>query len=711
MARSVTVVTVGRRAPCAPFGPARAAAGRGLPALPRPASRGHREINWRFEPAVAHLLGKSMTRAKKMERDAGGQESLRQRAEALLKQSPRAFSQASVEGMRNLIHELRVHQAELEMQNEELRRVQLDLENSRERFARLYDLAPVGYLTLDPAGVIREANLTAALLLGIDRGALLKTKLTRLVAAESQDDFYLHCQNVFDTPGKQACELQMRRPDGAAFSARLEAVAETAGNGSCAQCLVALSDVTQRRQAETERDRLASDMKARLAAIVDSSDDAIISRDLNDTITTWNGGAERVFGYRAAEMVGRSFTLLVPPERRDEVCQIRQRIEQGERVAHHDTVRVAKDGRQLPVSSLSSAVKDASGAIVGISAILRDISREKWAETTIRQSEQALADFFAEAPLGLLWVAPDGRILRANQALATMLGRGGEKLFGRRWVGFCSNPRVAAGMLERLSRRESLHDNLVRLRREDGLPLHVFIDANSLWENGKMVHSRWFIRDVTRRVELEKEILAASDRERQRIGLDLHDDLCQQLASIEFLTTALKRKLQDRSIAGAAQAREIGQLVRRAITYARDLARGMFPMELHADGLGGALSDLASRTKAMYRIDCQFSGETSTPIGDHAAQVHLYWIAQEAVRNAVLHGKAKRVAIKLKAGEHGIVLSVQDDGVGIPIKPRHGTGLGLRIMEHRAGVLGGSVLARTPAQGGTTVVCTIPESP
>ena len=199
-------------------------------------------------------------------------------------------------------------------------------------------------------------------------------------------------------------------------------------------------DVTERRQAEEGR--------AQLAAIVDSSDDAIIGRNLNDIIITWNEGAERVFGYSAPEIVGHPFTVLVPPDRRDEARQIRQRIEQGERVAYHETVRVAKDGRQIQVSSLSSPVKEASGKIVGVSAILRDISRQKWAEATIRQSEQALADFFAEAPLGLLWVAPDGRILRANQAQAAMLGCGGEDLFGRQLVEFCADPEVVKDMLQ-----------------------------------------------------------------------------------------------------------------------------------------------------------------------------------------------------------------------------------------------------------------------
>ena len=152
--------------------------------------------------------------------------------------------------VRKLVHELQVHQAELEIQNEELRRVQLELEDSRDRFARLYDFAPVGYLTLDAEGVIHEANLTATRLLGLDRRALLKKKLSRFVAAESQNNFYLHRQQVFANAGRQSCDLQMRRPDGAAFSGRLESIVETAGPGQPPQCLVALSDATGRLRAE-----------------------------------------------------------------------------------------------------------------------------------------------------------------------------------------------------------------------------------------------------------------------------------------------------------------------------------------------------------------------------------------------------------------------------------------------------------------------------
>jgi PAS domain S-box-containing protein len=433
--------------------------------------------------------------------------------------------------------------------------------------------------------------------------------------------------------GRLSLEYRFRHKDGAYRWMRDDVTLVKNSAGRPQEIVGCWLDVTERKQAEEGR--------TQLAAIVDSSDDAIISRNLNDIIITWNEGAERVFGYSAPEIVGHSFTVLVPPDRRDEVRQIRQRIEQGERVAHHDTVRVAKNGRQIPVSSLSSPVKEASGRIVGISAILRDISRQKWAEAARDQSEQALADFFSEAPIGLLWVARDGRILRANQALGAMLGCYREDLFGRQWAEFFADPEVVQSLLERITRKGLLHDNLVRLQRKDRSLLHVLIDGNGLWEKRKLVHTRWFVRDVTRRVELEKEILAVSDRERQRIGQDLHDDLCQQLTSIEFLTRALERRLQADSRAEGAQAKEIGQLTRRAITYARELAHGMFPVELHAAGLAGALRDLASRTKALFRIDCRFRGESSPHIHDQVAQIHLYRIAQEAVRNAVRPWKSR----------------------------------------------------------------------
>jgi PAS domain S-box-containing protein len=258
---------------------------------------------------------------------------------------------------------------------------------------------------------------------------------------------------------------------------------------------MALSDITDRIKAQENL--------TQLAAIVESSNDAIISRTLDDIIVSWNPASERMFGYSAQEIVGRSFRILVPPDCLDNLQAIRRRILQGERIEHYETARITKDGRRIAVSTTTSLVKDAHGRIIGISAILRDLTPQKWAETAVRQSEAALADFFEQAPLGLLWVSPDGRVLRVNRAQLAMLGQRQEDLFGRKLVEFSATPELVALMLERLARHEALHDHLAQLRHRNGSLRHVLIDANGFWDKGRMLHSRWFVRDVTRRVELE----------------------------------------------------------------------------------------------------------------------------------------------------------------------------------------------------------------
>ncbi len=155
-----------------------------------------------------------------------------------------------------LVHELRTHQIELEMQNEELRRAQSELEDSRARYFDLYDLAPVGYCTLSEKGLILEANLTAAKLFGADRGRLIKQPLTRFILPEDQDAYYRHRKGLFETGAPQACEMRMLRAQATPFWAHLELSAARAGDGS-PLCRVAIIDITERRRLqESLRERV-----------------------------------------------------------------------------------------------------------------------------------------------------------------------------------------------------------------------------------------------------------------------------------------------------------------------------------------------------------------------------------------------------------------------------------------------------------------------
>jgi PAS domain S-box-containing protein len=226
-----------------------------------------------------------------------------------------------------------------------------------------------------------------------------------------------------------------------------------------------------------------------------------------------------------------------------------------------------------------------------------------------------------------------------------------------------------------------------------------------------------FVRDISerkkaevRQAELTQEILEISDRERQRLGHDLHDGLCQQLAGIELMSQVLEQKLAAKSKADAARVAEIGKYVRKAIGQTRLLARGLSPVTLEAEGLMSALEELAGNTEKLFGIRCRFECASPVLIEDLAIGTHLYRIAQEAVSNAIKHGKAKNVVIRLE-DKAGTRLTIDDDGEGFSKKSSPGKGMGLRIMHYRAAMVNGSVSIEPNKSGGVTVSCAVPPQP
>ena len=184
-----------------------------------------------------------------------GSKDLRRKAEALARENaskaPEHLAALSIQEIQGTLHELRVHQIELEMQNEELRAAQAELEESRERYLDLYDLAPVGYCTLSEQGLIREANLTVATLPGTARNRLIKQPISSFILREDQDIFYRHRKQLFEAGDPQTCELRLVKPDRAIFWAHLAAIAALDSSGAPV-CRVALTDITERKRAEEE---------------------------------------------------------------------------------------------------------------------------------------------------------------------------------------------------------------------------------------------------------------------------------------------------------------------------------------------------------------------------------------------------------------------------------------------------------------------------
>jgi signal transduction histidine kinase len=215
------------------------------------------------------------------------------------------------------------------------------------------------------------------------------------------------------------------------------------------------------------------------------------------------------------------------------------------------------------------------------------------------------------------------------------------------------------------------------------------------------------IQLLERSQRLEQEIISVSEREQERIGRDFHDGVCQYLAAISFTAGVLKQDLEQEMHPRSKTAGEIADLLQDAIVCARDLARGLSPVDRDPGGLESALKDLSSTTSRLLSVPCTFAATGPIEISDNARAVHLFRIAQEALSNAVKHGQAQRVTISLQGTSESIALAVVDDGIGFDPARVARSGMGLNIMRYRARTLGGILEIRPNSPHGTIVAFTV----
>jgi signal transduction histidine kinase len=212
-------------------------------------------------------------------------------------------------------------------------------------------------------------------------------------------------------------------------------------------------------------------------------------------------------------------------------------------------------------------------------------------------------------------------------------------------------------------------------------------------------------REVAERQRLDREIAQVADRERHRLGQDLHDSLGQHLTGTALAAQVLKEKLALRSASETAEAEKLVRYVEQGIDLTRNLARGFFSPELDADGLTVALQGLAENTTERFGVDCVFEGVESLRIPDSTIATQLYRIAQEAVANSIKHAAAQRITIRLAMSPSELFLAISDDGIGFPDKLPRSEGLGLQLMRHGASLAGASFDVRRNGQRGTIVTC------
>jgi PAS domain S-box-containing protein len=220
--------------------------------------------------------------------------------------------------------------------------------------------------------------------------------------------------------------------------------------------------------------------------------------------------------------------------------------------------------------------------------------------------------------------------------------------------------------------------------------------------------NKQLLQEIEERKRLERTLLDISERERRRIGRELHDSIGQLFTGITFMAKVLEHRLDAKLPDEAANVAAIAKLVHEAMDHTRSLAKGLEPVDLDAGSLMSALQEFAATTENLFGIHCTFKCDKPIPIDDAEVAVHIYRIAQEAITNAIKHGKAKNIEIGLASARDKSVLTVKNDGVDLPKVLPKNKGMGLQIMDHRAEMVHGSLDIRRGDEGGTVVTCVFP---
>ncbi len=334
------------------------------------------------------------------------------------------------------------------------------------------------------------------------------------------------------------------------------------------------------------------------------------------------------------------------------------------------------------------------------------------AAAALRDSEERLRGIVETAVEGIVTIDALGIIASVNPAAEKMFGYRAKELIGRNVNLLMPSPfrEQHDSYIARYLQTGQAHiigiGREVVGRRKDGSVFSIDLSVGEFrLASGKMFAG--IIRDVSERKRLEKQVIEIRDREQQRIGQDLHDGLCQQLAGIELICQTLEEELLDEAPSLAGRAKEIGRHVRDAITQTRSLARGLSPVNLDTDSFHFAFRELGKQVETLFHVECKVKTDEKIKIRDSGVATHLYRITQEAINNAIRHGKAEKLTIRLGAKGGRAELAIYDDGCGMPTRLNKKRGMGLQIMQFRAGMIEGILDIRSGKKG-TEVRCEFP---
>jgi PAS domain S-box-containing protein len=486
----------------------------------------------------------------------------------------------------------------------------------------------------------------------------------------------------------------------------------------------------------------ADETHSRLAAIVQSSDDAIVAKDLNGIITSWNRSAERIFGYTEQEVLGRPISLLIPPELQAEEVEILRRLRAGERIEHFETVRVTKGGERVLVSLTISPVKDASGRIVGASKIARDVTRIKQVEQALREGEQRMRFCLEAANIGTWdWDIESGSVRWSENM---------ERIHGQRAGSFPGNvegflgsihkddrPRVEQAIQQALEGDGKYHAEYRQIKADGSLgwmEAHGQVIYDSSNRPAQMMgvcrdiserkasekalreaHEQLEARVGERTSELDRaqerlrmlsaRLLQMQDDERRRIARELHDTAGQILVALNLNLVPVEEELQKNNSELVKPVTGSLRLIEELSRDLRTMSHLLHPPLLDEAGLHSAVrwyvEGFAERSK--IGVDLELDPKVGRLPGE--LETAIFRIVQECLTNIHRHSGSSSASIAITRASRNVILEIRDQGKGMPMPVR--AGVGIQGMGERVRQLGGKLEIES-GSGGTRVKAIFP---
>jgi two-component system sensor kinase FixL len=450
---------------------------------------------------------------------------------------------------------------------------------------------------------------------------------------------------------------------------------------------------------------------AMLAHAVESTAEPIGITDLQNRFIFVNHAFQETYGYAESEILGKTREIFLapanPPTLQAEIqAQTRLGGWRGEVLDRR------KDGTEFPVFLSTSQIKDPGGRLIGLMGVAQDITERKRSEQVLRESERKLRLIAEHTSDVILAFDMERRSWFINSAVEELTGYTPAEIQQRGFINWI-HPDDQERMLqhwEALFVGRGYSEVEFRLVTKTGQVKWCSSTWGPLFdEAGRQIGVHGLERDISERRRLESELLEISAKERRRLGHDIHDGLGQYLTGIALKAKVLEEILAADESAHVRRVKELVGLINTAIRQTRNLAHGLGPVHVEADGFVAALGNLVVQTREIFQMDCTFTCLQDRLAVNNETSLALYRITQEAIHNAITHGQARRIEIRLALQDAHLRLSVQDNGKGFSPASQPHSGMGLHIMRYRASSIGGSLTIDSAPHDGTRVLCSVPQ--